>query len=176
MADFNNCVKFVLQNEGGLSENPRDPGGVTNYGISLRFLRSLSPLVLKRYGLPDGVDDDCVKRLTEDQAYAIYKGEFWDHAPFEKIQNGTLAKYIFDMCVHHGIGNGIRLTQRSTWAANKHYQFVADDGVLGAKTIQAINWSGFMLLPCMMSERASFCRAIGRPEFLEGWLKRCYRI
>lgn len=175
MANFESVIKFVLDNEGGLSENPRDPGGITNFGISFRFLKSLSPDDLKRYGLHDPVTEDDVRGMTIDQAKAIYRGEFWEHAPFEKIINGTLAKYIFDMAVNHGIGTATKLTQRAVWAANKKKDMIKDDGVFGAQTLQAINYSGFMLLPCLMAVRADYCRAIGKPEFLEGWLKRCYR-
>jgi lysozyme family protein len=38
MSDFNQAVKVILQHEGGYVDNPNDPGGATNYGISLRFL------------------------------------------------------------------------------------------------------------------------------------------
>jgi lysozyme family protein len=51
VAQFDACVAFVLANEGGLSENPSDPGGCSNFGISLRFLREVEPDTLKRIGI-----------------------------------------------------------------------------------------------------------------------------
>ena len=51
MSLFDKCLKIVLIHEGGYSDDPDDPGGTTNYGISLRFLKSV--------GLELGdVDDD----------------------------------------------------------------------------------------------------------------------
>ncbi len=40
MSIFSTAHDYMMKNEGGLSENPADPGGVTNYGISLRFAKS----------------------------------------------------------------------------------------------------------------------------------------
>lgn len=40
-ADFILAQKFTAQWEGGLTDHPSDPGGITNYGVSLRWLRSL---------------------------------------------------------------------------------------------------------------------------------------
>jgi len=34
---FQYCVGIILQHEGRLSEDKRDPGQITNWGISLRF-------------------------------------------------------------------------------------------------------------------------------------------
>jgi len=41
MARFEDALPTVLRHEGLYSEDPADPGGATNYGISLRFLRQL---------------------------------------------------------------------------------------------------------------------------------------
>jgi len=59
--NFNLAVDFVLKHEGGYSNDPNDPGGETNFGIS------------KRYH-PD-VD---VKNLTVEGAEQIYKAQYWD--------------------------------------------------------------------------------------------------
>ena len=41
MANFNKAHKFVAKWEGGYVNDPDDPGGATNYGVSLRWLKSL---------------------------------------------------------------------------------------------------------------------------------------
>ena len=48
MAHFDSCVQYVLRHEGGLSQDKADPGGITNFGISLRFLREVDADTLKR--------------------------------------------------------------------------------------------------------------------------------
>lgn len=41
-SDFSRAQSFTAQWEGGLSEHPADPGGITKYGVSLRWLRELA--------------------------------------------------------------------------------------------------------------------------------------
>jgi lysozyme family protein len=181
MAQFDPAVSFVLRNEGGLAEDSADPGGITNFGISLRFVREIPPERLKRYGIFEPITEQTIRELTVDQAKLIYRGEFWDAAPFDKLMNQILCNYIFDMCVNHGIAQGIKLAQRAVWACQKNYEFIKDDGVLGKFTIQAINHCSFMLQVAMMAQRDGFYRRLvalnpSRKADLHGWLKRCYQV
>ena len=34
MTDFDLAINYVLENEGGVVDDPNDPGGLTNFGIS----------------------------------------------------------------------------------------------------------------------------------------------
>ena len=180
MANFDSAVSFMLPNEGGLVDNPADPGGITNFGISLRFLKNLSPERLKRYGIFNEPTTVTIRSLTVDQAKLIYRGEFWEALPFEKIQNQILCNIIFDTCVNVGLTQGTKIAQRAVWAAMKLRNAIKDDGVMGSKTIQAINQCSFMLLPCLLAVRAGFYRLLAEKnpankEFLNGWLDRAYR-
>lgn len=183
MVNFESAIDFVLVNEGEeVSQNKNDSGGTTRYGISLRFLKSLEQDKLKKYGIfVEEVTDNEIINLSRQQAIKIYRGEFWDTAPFEKLQNQKLGNYIFDMCINHGIGQGIKIAQRACWAAYKDRTIVVDDGVLGKMSLAKINYAGFLLVPALAAERAGFCRLIAHErsrdeEFLNGWLNRCYRI
>jgi lysozyme family protein len=183
MADFTTAVNVVLGNEGGFVDTPNDSGGATNFGISLRFLRDVPIERLRKYGifkLPEELNVEDIKDLTADQARLIYKGEFWDHARFDEIQNQKCCTYIFDMAVNHGITQAIKIAQRSTWAAYAHINLIKDDGVLGSETLSCINSLKEFCLPTLMAERAGFMRLIAAKnskdeEFLHGWLSRCYR-
>ena len=54
--NFDEVYKIVVREiEGGFVNDPRDPGGATKFGISLRFLRSIG-LDLNRDGIIDGID------------------------------------------------------------------------------------------------------------------------
>lgn len=176
--DFDQAVEYVLSREGGLSENPKDSGGTTNFGISLRFLKSIENV--KKYGVfGDILEEDDIRHLTRDQAKALYKGEFWDHAPFEKLHSQNIANYLFDAAVNMGIAPAIKCAQRSCWAILKKKNVVVDDGILGNQTIDSINHCGFYLLPVLRAERAAYYRSIvaSNPDqkvFLEGWLNRAY--
>ena len=74
MVSFDTAVEFVLKNEGGLVENENDAGGITNFGISLRFLKSLDDVKLKKYGIFIPPDAESVRELSLEQARAIYFG------------------------------------------------------------------------------------------------------
>jgi lysozyme family protein len=180
MSSFEKAMEFVLQNEMGLEENNKDPGGITNCGISLRFLKSLSEDLRKKYGIFDQeINEDTIRCLRLTQAKLIYKGEFWDCAPFEKIENQEHCNYIFDMAVNLGISPAIKCVQRACWAVMKRWENLEDDGILGNNTIQAIKMCGMFIMPPIRAERGSFYRSIvekspEQREFLKGWYDRTY--
>lgn len=181
MANFDSCVDYVLKHEGGLTKDKADPGGITNFGISLRFLREVPEDNRKRAGIFGEVNEKTIIDLTQDQAIKLYRSEFWDKAPFEKIMNPMLGKYIFDMSVHHGFSRAAKITQRACCAAQKIKDYVKDDGVFGAKTLSAVNYASFMLIPALISGRTGFMRQLVavKPEldvFLDGWITRAFDI
>lgn len=181
MAEFDSCVAYVLGHEGGLTKNNSDPGGITNMGISLRFLRDVPEVYLKKVGIFGEVTEQSIVDLTQEQAEKLYYSQFWIYAPFEKIMNGILGKYIFDMSVHHGLSNATRITQRACCAAQKMKDYVKDDGLFGSKTLSAINYASFTLVPALISERTGFMRQLiaVNPKlevFWEGWLTRSFDI
>jgi lysozyme family protein len=188
MAEFEKAIAFVLPNEGGFVDNPNDSGGATNFGLSLRFLRTLPVESLRKYGVfvtPEDLSVENVKELTLDQARNIYKSEFWDHHLYEKIVDQHVANYVFDMVIHHGEHQAIKILQRALWAVYQHIHVVVDDGILGSKTLDLIDdpacFAMNALIVAMMAERAGFVRLLANErskdkEFLDGWLNRCYRI
>lgn len=179
MSDFETAVNFVLRNEGGFSDNPYDKGGITNHGISLRFLKNLDVDKLRAYSIFEVPTEQTIQDLTIDQAKKIYKGEFWDQSPFEKIMNQEHCNYIFDMAVNMGISPAIKCVQRACWAVMQKWEQLTDDGILGNKTLEALRISGFLIMPPMRAERGSFYRALinnnpEQKEFLRGWYDRTY--
>ena len=160
MANFESCVAYVLKHEGGLTKHPSDPGGITNFGISLRFLRDVPEDNLKRVGIFGEVTEQTIIDLTQDQAEKLYYSEFWLKAPFDKIMNGMLGKYIFDMSVNLGLHQAVLITQRACCAAQKLKDYVKCDGLFGSKTLAAVNYASFMLLPALIATRVSFYRQL----------------
>ena len=57
MADFQLALAFTLKQEGGLVDNPADPGGLTNYGIALNVHPELTA--------------DDIRTMTPERAAAI---------------------------------------------------------------------------------------------------------
>lgn len=179
MAEFDSCLEYVLPHEGEYSDHPSDPGGATNQGISLRFLQGVDKDTLKRIGITGALNKKTIQDLTDEQIKSLYYTEFWVKAPFDKIMNGMIAQYIFDMSVHHGLEQAVKNTQRACCSAQKMKNYVKDDALFGKLTLQAINQASFMLIPAMISERTGFMRRLVavKPElavFLDGWLTRAY--
>ncbi len=161
MADFEIAVNYVLKNEGGINDRiaSKDPGGLTNHGISLRFLKQVEKENLKKYEIfDDEIDEDTIRNLSLDQAKKIYSGEFWIHAPFERIINQEHANYIFDMVINIGINPAIKCVQHSIWAVMRKWEFLKDDGIMGDKTLANLNQCGFLLMPALRAERANYYR------------------
>ena len=179
-----------MKNENGFSDNILDSGGATNFGLSLRFLREIPNEKLRKYGifkLAKDLSVADVRNLIEEQAIAIYQGEFWCEAPFEKISWQQVCNYLFDMCVNHGISHGIKILQHAIWDVEfkRDGLGVVDDGILGNLTLDAIEYldahnSGEFLV-ALTAERCAYYRMLveispKNKEFLNGWLDRAFRI
>jgi lysozyme family protein len=187
---FQHALAVVLENEGGLQDDANDPGGTTNHGISLRFLREIPPERLRKYGfftIGDALNAHDIQELTRAQVEMIYRGEFWVPGNFDKLtelQWPALTSYVFDMAVQHGTAQAIKIVQRAIWAyyLHRNYADVFDDGIFGDKTIAQLHLvKAHDFLTLMAAERAGFCRLVvalnpKEKEFLDGWIDRCYRI
>jgi len=179
MSEFKIAVEYVIGKEKELEEDPNDPGGITKYGISFRFLKSIAPEKLRAYNIPVYITEDTIRDLKIEQVIEVYRGEFWDHAEFCSINNQNNCNFIFDMAVNMGIAPAIKCAQRACWSVLKDRTSVIDDGILGNKTISLINQCSSYLLPAMRSERAGEYRIIVEKQpkeskYLDGWLNRSY--
>ena len=118
LVSFNEIIEVVLHHEGGYVNDPKDPGGETNFGIAKR-------------SHPD-VD---IKNLTKDGAKEIYKEHYWDRNKVEDLPE-DLRHIYFDMCVNQGRGRAVKIMQR---AANAKGADLVVDGGMGPKTIAAMD-------------------------------------
>ncbi len=170
MTHFSEAINVVLQHEGGFSDDKDDAGGATNFGISLRFLKGLGDEGDIDH---DGdVDADDIRKMTVQQAVAIYKTQWWDRYGYEQIHSQDVATKVFDLAVNMGAKRAHIIVQRALRAVGK---VVTEDGVIGPVTMDAINnYQPRGLLPAIRSEAAGFYRGLNQPKFLAGWLNRAY--
>ncbi|WP_396268094.1 glycoside hydrolase family 108 protein [Ideonella sp.] len=97
MAQFQLFFPTLLRFEGGFVNDPHDPGGATNMGITLAtFKRYAKPLL----GVLPSLDN--LRELTERQAAKIYKVEYWDRTYGDDISLQPLADIVFDFHVNAG--------------------------------------------------------------------------
>ena len=168
--------------EGGYNDRAADPGGPTNFGISLRFLKGLNA-DKNLDGWIDGdldqdgdIDIDDVRKLTPAQAETMYFEQFWGRYGYDRIGNQLIADKVFSFSVNMGPGRAHRIAQ----AAASYGAEIKVDGILGVKSIEIINKSPpAQILVEIKHEAAKFYRSlvIERPalkEFLKGWLARAY--
>lgn len=176
MATFDEAVRFVLKHEGGYVNHPRDPGGATNYGISLRFLRTLSDEGDINY---DGIiNADDIKALTEADAIQIYKKYFWDKYKIERY-SGPLCILLLDMYVNMPPIQAMKVFQRALNKVNPDYQ-IAVDGIYGMhtwKSVEIAQKNEASLLNAIKESRVDYYMSLvsRRPELryaLKGWINR----
>ncbi|MBF0590251.1 MAG: hypothetical protein HQL53_14110 [Magnetococcales bacterium] len=177
MANFESAISIVLQHEGGYVNDPVDPGGATNYGVSLRFLRATGDLDLGDVDGDGDIDADDIRQMNRDQAIAIYRSEFWDRGGYEHIRHQNVANKLFDAAVNMGPKQAHKLVQRALWSVGRR---VVVDGQLGPRTLAAIqDANGAHLLAALRSEMAGFYRELiaRRPQlkkYRKGWERRAY--
>lgn len=146
---FDQAFERLMGSEGGYVNDPRDPGGETNWGISKRSY--------------PGVD---IKGLTREQAKAIYLRDFWSvlgDAP------GAVKFQLFDFAVNSGIQTAVRKLQAAIG--------VADDGHWGPISAAALadhDVSDVLLL--LLAQRLRyFTKCSGWASFGAGWVNRAAR-
>ncbi len=118
----------IIAREGGFVNDPDDPGGATNYGITIGTMRKLGIDL-------DGdhrVTTNDVKRLTGDRARAIIIEYYFRRPRIDELPK-PLQATVFDMQVNAG-AQAVRLLQRLLGELNEP---VAIDGVIGPRTLAA---------------------------------------
>lgn len=136
---FRRCVADLIRHEGGLVDDLNDRGGVTKYGISLRFLKAHG-IDLNDDGKADAED---IKELTRKQAEQIYWGQFWLTLNCDLIEPAELSKLVFEFGVNAGNLRAGKCLQKALRAAG---QSVWVDGIIGPKTIEAIDRASHLKL------------------------------
>jgi len=162
MADtFGTCVAFTLREEGGYVDNPADPGGATNMGVTLA--------TLCQWADDPQLGATQVRDMTVRTARAIYRGLYWNPLRADALPCGVDLS-VFDMGVNAGTWRSARLLQRVLG-------FTGDevDGSIGPITLgAAAKFDARALVDDLAERQATFYRSLAEFSiFGEGWLNRC---
>jgi lysozyme family protein len=146
--NFDVIFDRLLGHEGGYVNDPRDPGGETNWGISKRSYPHVD-----------------IKALSKDGAKEIYRRDFWDPIDGDALHDGV-AFQLFDFAVNSGIQTAIRAFQRALG--------VADDGHFGnVSLIASKEMSEADQIMLLNAERLDFMRRLSVwPTYGKGWAGR----
>ena len=166
---FKSFLPTILAHEGGYVNDPDDPGGETNKGITMRTFKRYAKSILGKE--PTSAN---LKKITDEEAGMIYEQIYWKKLMAEQIKDVQVAQQYVDFYINAG-SNAIRTMQR---ALNALGQNVAVDGGMGPKTLAAINAvDGEKLFNMFRKKRQDFYddlvkRKPKMKKFLKGWTKR----
>jgi len=166
MADFMNALPYILQNEGGYTNNPSDTGGETYRGISRVYNPNWMgwPIVDSLKPLNEGeiIADDNLNVLINQ----FYKYSCWDQILGDGWDNNNAAVYLVDFYVT-AKHNAVKCVQRVVGAT--------PDGLFGNASLEAVNSFTGDLLASLRDARINYYNEIGTGSnsvFLKGWLNR----
>jgi len=165
MADSKHLTPFLKRAEGGFVNDPDDPGGATNKGITFTNFKTL-------------IADDYRRFLKMDDAdwLTVFKKTFWDSVRADEIHDQAIADIIVDW----------------VWGSGRHYPSIdiqillnhlfsthlAEDGSIGDSTLRVINAHDPVdLYKHIYDRRIEYFKDIvimhpKEEKFLQGWINR----
>ena len=154
--NFDECLAMLLSHEGGFVNHPKDPGGMTNLGVT--------KAVYDKYVGHESTEAE-MRALTREDVAPIYKANYWDKAHCDDLPSGV-DWFVFDWGVNAGMSRPVKAMQKVVGV-------VADGGV-GPYTLRAIGAADSkMLVHKLHDARQSFYESLKTFEtFGKGWTRR----
>ena len=119
--NFNKCLEMLLHHEGGFVNHPKDPGGVTNLGVTKRVYEQW---------VGHRVSEQVMRDLTVEDVAPIYKKKYWDRIKGDDLPSG-IDWAAFDWAVNSGTGRAAKAVQKVVGAVR--------DGAIGPKTLALVS-------------------------------------
>lgn len=177
MANFDSAWVFLASHEFNavrhFSNNPSDPGGQTNWGITQKELTSFNARH-PELGFPANVED-----LQQDQAKIICKMDYW---AYDDVASDSIASKLLDMGFNFGTHLAVEYLQQTLGILGK---FILVDGVFGPKTLAALNefdeaGQATIMRYLVQYQRMHYInwvnKKLERQQFLAGLLRRASEI
>lgn len=148
--------RLMLTSEGGFSNHPSDPGGMTNLGVTKATWENW---------VGRKSDEAEMRGLTPKKVEPLYKKKYWDAVRGDELPAG-ISYLLFDFAVNAGVGRSIKTLQTAVG--------VTPDGGFGSITMAAV----LAVDPVELIERFSqakedFYRSLTTfSTFGTGWLNR----
>ena len=159
-SSFEIAIRYVLIHEGGYTNHPSDPGGPTNWGITLHDARAY----WKRNA--SALD---VRQMPLDVAKQIYRERYWNALHCDELPIG-LDYALFDYGVNSGISRARKVLMRIVAACMPGSN--VSDIVSAANQIATDR-----LIRDLCAERRAFLRGLKTwPLFGRGWGRRVAEV
>ncbi len=152
---FGQALAKVLLSEGAYSNDPQDPGGATNFGITQR--------VYDAWRTQHGQLIQSVKFISKDDVAAIYRANYWNAVQGDHLPAGV-SYVVFDGAVNSGVSRSVK------WLQNAVH--VTADGQIGPVTLRAVAAYGnaSKLIDAICDQRLAFLKGLPTwPHFGKGW-------
>jgi lysozyme family protein len=170
-ATFSPSLALLLAHEGGFSNNPRDPGGPTNKGITQK--------VYDRYRTRKNAAVQSVHLISDAEVADIYRNNYWLAVKGDSVPSGV-DYAMFDYAVNSGVTQAVKDMQR-TINANANFFGVTGqlkvDGLISDATIQAVCKAAATGAPELITRycdrRLNFMKSLKNwGTFGKGWQRR----
>lgn len=154
---FKQALALVLAHEGGYVNHPKDPGGATKMGVTQR--------VYDGYRRRNGLPLQSVRFITNGEAAAIYKQQYWNPIQGDKLPTGV-DYAVFDFAVNSGVDRASRYLQAAVGADI--------DGHIGFLTLNDLkDDEPEKVIVRLCADRMAFLRSLGTfSTFGRGWTRR----
>jgi lysozyme family protein len=159
--NFAPSLSAVLVHEGGFVNNPRDPGGATNKGVT--------QAAYDDYRASQGLRQQTVRNIATDEVSAIYEGRYWDAIRGDDLPSGV-DYCCFDLAVNSGVSRAVRFLQAAV--------SVAQDGAIGPVTVAAASaLPAAELIDAICDARQAFLERLPTfNTFGRGWTQRVVEV
>jgi lysozyme family protein len=128
MQTVHEIAKEIVAREGGFVDDPDDPGGATNHGVTIHTMKRLG-IDLTGDGVVDRAD---VANLSREQAVDIYIEHYFNRPGISQLPE-VLQASVFDMMVNAG-SNAVKVLQRLL--TDMGFACMPD-GAIGPQTVTA---------------------------------------
>jgi lysozyme family protein len=158
--NWDDSFAAVLKHEGGYVNNPRDPGGRTNLGVTQRAWEAY---------LNRDVTETEMRALTPDIVKPFYKAMYWDKIKGDQLPVGVdYAAY--DLAVNSGARRAAKYLQEIAG--------VFADGIIGPKSIDAIEaLDPEQTIEVLCDMRLNFLKRLTTFDtFGKGWSRRVAEV
>ena len=158
--NFGVAFNSMLRHEGGFVNHPKDPGGMTNLGVTKKVWDEWTG---------GNADETEMRSLTPEKVAPLYKKRYWDAVKGNDLPSG-LDVCVFDCAVNSGVHRAVRILQRILG--------VKEDGVIGPVTIAATTAIPVDdLIERYTKERQDFLESLPTfSTFGKGWTTRVAEV
>ena len=158
--NFIDALAAVLHHEGGFVNHPKDPGGMTNLGVTKRVWEEW---------VGHEVDEKTMRALTPETVAPMYKAKYWDKIRGDDLPDGV-DYAVFDASINSGPGRAAKWLQTAVGAV--------PDGAIGAGTLAKVAaMDAKAIIEKYQETRLAFLKSLPTWDtFGKGWERRVAEV